>query len=104
VIYVPKGVVDDASKIQASIDGAPANFTVTSAGDAWVLNFIYHHSVHDVVFSLNSQAVATVNPAPIADTSGTPTATPIPELTLSIALAALAVLLVGALVIKRQQH
>jgi hypothetical protein len=104
VIYAPKGVVDDASKIQASIDGAPANFTVTSAGDAWVLNFIYHHSVHDVVFSLNNPAVATVSPAPSADTSGTPKATPIPELTLSIALAALAVLLVGALVIKRQQH
>ena len=108
IIYIPKGLVDNASKIQASIDGASASFTVSSAGDAWELYFSYHHSSHEVVFDLNSQTVATLSPAPSSDTTisptlaGSPTATPtLPELTLPLVAVGIAVLLVGILIIKR---
>jgi hypothetical protein len=102
VIYIPKGLVDDASKIQASIDGASANFTASSVGDAWELYFNYHHSSHAVVFSLNSQAVATESPMPTVNPSESPIQ--IPELTLVVAVGALALLITGALVIRRRQH
>jgi hypothetical protein len=100
-IYVPKGLVDDASKIHASIDGAPATFTTSSINDAGLLYFNYHHSMHEVVFSLNSQNSATQTP--VQETTA-PTATPIPELTLTIASVTLAALLVSVLIIKRKQR
>lgn len=102
VIYIPKGLTVDASKIQASIDGAPANFTVTSAGDAWVLYFTYHHSMHDVVLSLNNQNTDVSSTT--TDAANTPTATPIPELTPIITVVSLAALLLSVLIIKRKQR
>ncbi len=54
-IYISKSLVDDPSKIQASIDGEAANFTVSSAEDSWVLYFSYHHSSHNIMFTLNNQ-------------------------------------------------
>lgn len=103
VIYIPKGLVDDTSKIQASIDGASVSFTVSSVDDVWELYFSYHHSSHDVVFDLNSQDIATQSPSDAANSptaSSPPTATPaVPELTLTI-VAGLVALLAGVLILK----
>lgn len=100
-IYVPKGLVDDASKINASIDGEPAAFTASSINDAGLLYFNYHHSTHKVVFSFNDPNAITQTQ--VQETNA-PTATPIPELTLTIAAVALAAVLVSVLIIKRRQH
>jgi hypothetical protein len=97
VIYVAEGFVDDASKIQASIDGVSTSFTVTPVGEAWALYFSYPHSTHEVVFILND-----ASPSP--DSTATPTQTPIPELTLTAAVIACIAILTVALIIKRKQH
>ncbi len=93
VIYVPKGLTEDASKIKATIDGVSTSFTVTSVGEAWALYFSYTHSTHEVVFTINE---ATHGP----DFTATPTPTPIPELTLITAAGATAVLFTGILIVK----
>jgi hypothetical protein len=81
-IYIAKSLVDDASKIQASIDGEPANFTVSPVGDAWILYFSYHHSSHEVLFSFNKQNV--IAPTPTNDVTTSPTSPSIPELSLLV--------------------
>jgi hypothetical protein len=67
-VCVSKTLVADASTIQAYIDGAPADFTVSSAGDSWILHFSYPHSSHNIEFDLNSSttssSTATPEPAP----------------------------------------
>jgi hypothetical protein len=117
-IYIPKSLVDDASKIHASIDGEPAAFTASSINDAGLLYFNYHHSTHEVVFSLGDQNMATVSPVPSTDGTVSPTlasspttanttaqtATPIPELTLTVAAVVIAALLVGLLIMKRKRQ
>ena len=98
-IFIAKTLVDDPSKIQASIDGQATNFTLTSTETAWVLYFSYHHSAHEIVFTLNGQT----NPN---STSTSPTATPeAPELTLPLILIVLAAAAVVTVVItlKRRQ-
>jgi hypothetical protein len=100
-IYVPKDLVKDASKINASIDGEPATFTASSINDAGLLYFNYHHSTHEVVFSFNDPNAVTQ--IPVQETSA-PTATPIPEYTLTIVAVALAAVLVSVLIIKRKQR
>jgi hypothetical protein len=90
-IYVAKSLVGDASQIKASIDGAAANFTVSSTGESWVLYFSYHHSSHTVVFSLNGAI--------------SPVATPnVPELMLPIVLLVIAgaTALVGIAELKKE--
>ena len=97
-IYISKSLIDDPSKIQASIDGQTANFTVTSIEDAWVLYFSYHHSSHAVVCTLNSQTNST-------PTSTSLSATPeIPELTLPIIAIVLVVATVFGVVALKRRH
>jgi hypothetical protein len=35
-------------KLKVYLDGNPVDYTVTSAGDSWVISFSYHHSEHQV--------------------------------------------------------
>jgi hypothetical protein len=84
-IYVSKNLVNDPSKIQASIDEVPADFTVSSTKDSWILYFSYHHSSHNIVFNLSKAENLSVPEIP-------PTALPIIIVTL-IAAASLLVAL-----------
>ena len=83
-VCVSKSLVADASTIQAYIDCYPADFTVSSSGESWILHFSYHHSSHNIEFNLNSH------------TSGSSTSSPekvpeMPQETLLIIVAALTV-------------
>lgn len=83
-VCIGKTLVADPSTIQAHIDDTPANFTVSSAGDSWILHFSYHHSSHNIEFDLNSLTIGSSTP--------TPEQTPqLPQQTLLIAAAALTV-------------
>ena len=98
-IFIAKSLADDPSKIQASLDGQAANFTLTSTEDAWVLYFSYHHSAHEVIFTLNGQT----NPV---STGTSPTATPeTPELKIPLILIVLAATaaVAGVVALKRRQ-
>ena len=53
-VCVSKSLVADALTIQAYIDRSPADFTVSSSGESWILHFSYHHSSHNIEFNLNS--------------------------------------------------
>jgi hypothetical protein len=39
-----------------SIDQTPIEYTVTSSGEYWIVEFNYHHSTHAVSIDLNKQA------------------------------------------------
>ncbi len=98
-VCVSKTLVDDASTIQAYIDGNPASYTVSSTADSWILHFTYHHSSHNIEFDLTS------------NTTGSHTATPepapeLPQEALLIAAAALAAVAVvaAALVLLRKKR
>lgn len=101
VIYAAMGFLD-ASKIEASIDGIPTDFTVTPVGEVWALYFSFIHSTHEVVLNLNSQNEPTPSEDSTAPPTNLPTATPIPELTLITAAGALAVLFAGILIVKHK--
>ena len=51
-VYISKTVISDASNVKAYIDGNEMNYTVTSTGDSWMLQFTYHHSTHMIVLNL----------------------------------------------------
>jgi hypothetical protein len=63
-VCIGKGLVADASTIQAFIDGNPANFTVSSTADSWILQFSYHHSSHNVQFDLKGGSNSSVPEIP----------------------------------------
>jgi len=96
-VYIAKSLVNDPSKIQATIDGQAANFTVSSMGTVWVLYFDYHHSSHQIIFNLSDQNTLSTSPSP----SATPE---IPESTLPIIAVLLAVVmtLAGVMALKRR--
>ena len=96
-IYIAKSLVDDPSKIQATIDGQQADFTISSLEDTWVLYFNYNHSSHQFVFNLDGQKNT-------ISTSTSPSATPeIPELALPItAIVLAAAATTGAVALKRR--
>jgi hypothetical protein len=52
-VCIGKSLTDNPSKIQAYIDNSPANYTVSSTADSWILHFSYHHSSHNIQFNLN---------------------------------------------------
>ena len=83
-IYIAKSLLDDASKIQAAIDGKPLNFTFSPVGDAWILYFSYQHSSHDVVFTFNKQN--TITPTPTNELSTPPNLPSISMLSLLVAV------------------
>jgi len=55
-VCISKSLVADASKIQATIDGNPANYTISSTAESWILHFSYHHSSHNVQFNFKGDA------------------------------------------------
>lgn len=96
-VSVSKTLVADPSTIQAYIDDTPANFTVSSAGDNWILNFSYHHSSHNIEFDLNSNTTGSSSP--------TPEQVPeMPQETLLIVLAVVALVMIAGLQVYRRHQ
>jgi hypothetical protein len=97
-VCISKSLVADPSSIQAYIDDSPANFTVSSAGNNWILDFSYHHSSHGIEFDLNRYTTG----------SSTPTPKPVPELPqemlliVAAALTAVAVIVVTLFLIRKK--
>jgi hypothetical protein len=83
---VPKSLLLDPSKLQVTLDGTTDQYTYLSGdNNVWIIIFIYHHSSHTVVMTLDQQA-ATPTPTPTATpTSTTSTATQTPTVSTSSA-------------------
>ena len=64
-VCVPKSLLPDPTVLTVTLDGTSVQKTYLSNGNIWLIIFVYHHSSHSVVMTLN----------PMAATS-TPTATP----------------------------
>jgi hypothetical protein len=53
-VTIAKSLASNPEYIKVFVDGEPANFTVASIGDSWLLYFSYHHSIHSVLVELAS--------------------------------------------------
>ena len=53
-IYIAKSLVSNIADLTLSLDGAQMNYTASSLGDSWLLQFTYHHSTHRVSINLGS--------------------------------------------------
>ncbi|MCW4028718.1 MAG: hypothetical protein NWE92_03625 [Candidatus Bathyarchaeota archaeon] len=87
-VCISKDLATDPSAIQAFIDGNQTSYTVTSGEDCWILHFAYHHSSHDIIFSLEG--------------ADTPTTPEMPSAALPLILTALFAVAVAVVVLKRR--
>ncbi len=74
---VPKSLLLDASKLQVTLDGTTDQYTYLSGDNVWIIIFVYHHSSHTIVMTLD-QPVATPTPTLTSTTATTqnPTSNP----------------------------
>ena len=61
---ISKAFMPNGANIKVYVDGNPVNYTQTSNQEAWIITFIYHHSIHQV--RINQEQ----NPARITLTEG----------------------------------
>jgi hypothetical protein len=126
-ICISKTLLPDVTKLQVTMDSSTISYASYSNGDTWLITIYYHHSSHNIVMALNSQAslltatptsTQTQNPTatPTGSPNATPTSTPItqstpsptstvpefPSTILSLVFLITATLL-GTIVIKRKQ-
>lgn len=87
-VCISKDLVTDPSAIHAFIDGNQTTYTVTSGEDCWILQFAYHHSSHDIIFSLEGADV--------------PTTPEMPSVALPLVVAALLSVAAAVVVLKRR--
>jgi hypothetical protein len=62
-VYISKSLLNDPSNLHVYFDQQLMQPTTQSVGDAWLVSFNYHHSVHSVSLAFDSY---------IAGTSGQP--------------------------------
>jgi hypothetical protein len=55
-VYVPKSMITNVSSLKIFLDGNLTSYNVEPNGDSWLVTFTYHHSVHNVIINLKSQA------------------------------------------------
>jgi hypothetical protein len=67
-VTVAKSLIANFTGITVAIDQTPVQYTVTSSGEYWIVEFNYHHSTHAVSIGLNEQtsSVFTVDTTIIA--------------------------------------
>jgi len=51
-VTIEKGLVSNIQDVKVYLDGTQLNVAITEDGDAWLLQFTYTHSTHEVVVSL----------------------------------------------------
>ena len=53
-VTIAKSLIGDISELKIYLDGNQISYNTVSAGDSWLLNFLYQHSTHKVVMSLGA--------------------------------------------------
>jgi len=57
-VYIPNSLLTDVSGLKVSLDGNEIAYTFQTQSGGWLLYFTYHHSIHDVLISLNSSSLS----------------------------------------------
>ena len=96
-VCVPKSLLPDPTVLTVTLDGTSVQKTYLSNGNIWLIIFVYHHSSHSVVMTLNPMAATstptatptasqnpTTNPTNTQTTSSSSTSFPSPSATSSI--------------------
>lgn len=65
-VCVPKSALPDPTVMKVALDGSTVQSTYLSSGNVWLIIFVYHHSSHSVVMTLNPLA-ATLTPTPTSN-------------------------------------
>ncbi len=55
-VYIPQSLINNASKLQVYLDGAPLAYNAVLDGDMWHVSFSFHQSSHQITIDLNAQA------------------------------------------------
>jgi hypothetical protein len=92
-LTIAKTILPDAQDLKVSLDGKQLNYTLAQTEDAWILNFDYHHSTHQV--SVFLPKTVAVNPV---STLGQY------EWLIAAAVATLIILLLAALLFAFRKH
>jgi hypothetical protein len=51
-----KSRISDVSNLKVTLDDEAIMYDALSKGDVWIITFMYHHSSHEVVMALSSEA------------------------------------------------
>lgn len=65
-VCVPKSALPDPTVMKVTLDGSTVQTTYLSSGNVWLIIFVYHHSSHSVVMTLDPLA-ATLTPTPTSN-------------------------------------
>ncbi len=55
-VCVPKTLLNDPNKLAVTLDGSFSPYVYTSSDNVWIIMFVYHHSSHTIVMTLDQQA------------------------------------------------
>jgi hypothetical protein len=83
-VCIPKSSLPDPTVMKVTLDGSTVDTTYLPSGNVWLIIFVYHHSNHNVVMTLNPLAATptptpTPTPAPTNTQTTSPTSTSSPS-------------------------
>ncbi len=79
-VCIPKSSLPDPTVLKVTLDGSTVDTTYLSSGNVWLVIFVYHHSNHNVVMTLNPLAATpTPTPEPTNTQTTSPTSTSSPS-------------------------
>jgi hypothetical protein len=55
-VCIPQSLIPDISNLKVTLDNTAVGYNSLSKGDVWLITFMYHHSTHNVVMALSSEA------------------------------------------------
>jgi len=79
-ICIAKSLLPDVTKLTVTLDSSTIAYSDFTSGNGWLITIFYHHSSHNIIMNLNSQAslatpTPTPTPSPTSTSSPTSTAT-----------------------------